>query len=206
MLTSIVYFSKNRINNSENAVYEKLLSITPIGLLLEIGCNVTAIYKMNDLVSSIISRLYLIFILVWLTTFTLYILTITKYKGDKLTEYKNSKIRKSIIIGSIFFFFFLIFLPIDFVLEKNSAYLGVMGIVFFLVISFLFLPVPELPSVHSSQAFRFESHALSLVLIFLHSGNHLFLLPILLLPVSSPCLYCFAQVQFAVFLPVTAFQ
>lgn len=48
MLTSIVYFSKNRINNSENAVYEKLLSITPIGLLLEIGCNVTAIYKMND--------------------------------------------------------------------------------------------------------------------------------------------------------------
>ncbi len=43
MLTSIVYFSKNRIKNRENAVYEKLLSITPIGLLLEIGCNVTAI-------------------------------------------------------------------------------------------------------------------------------------------------------------------
>ena len=108
MLTSIVYFSKNRINNSENAVYEKLLSITPIGLLLEIGCNVTAIYKMNELVSSIISRIYLIFILVWLTTFTLYILTITKYKGDKLTEYKNSKIRKSIIIGSIFSILLLI--------------------------------------------------------------------------------------------------
>lgn len=47
-LTNIVYFSKSRINNSENAVYEKLLSITPIGLLLEIGCNITAIYKMND--------------------------------------------------------------------------------------------------------------------------------------------------------------
>lgn len=139
MLTSIVYFSKNRINNSENAVYEKLLSITPIGLLLEIGCNVTAIYKMNDLVSSIISRLYLIFILVWLTTFTLYILTITKYKGDKLTEYKNSKIRKSIIIGSIFSILLLIFLPIDFVLEKNSAYLGGMGIVFLLAITFLLI-------------------------------------------------------------------
>ncbi|OLA34809.1 MAG: hypothetical protein BHW38_02765 [Firmicutes bacterium CAG:321_26_22] len=139
MLTSIVYFSKNRINNSENAVYEKLLSITPIGLLLEIGCNVTAIYKMNELVSSIISRIYLIFILVWLTTFTLYILTITKYKGDKLTEYKNSKIRKSIIIGSIFSILLLIFLPIDFVLEKNSAYLGGMGIVFLLAITFLLI-------------------------------------------------------------------
>lgn len=139
MLTSIVYFSKNRINNSENAVYEKLLSITPIGLLLEIGCNVTTIYKMNELVSSIISRIYLIFILVWLTTFTLYILTITKYKGDKLTEYKNSKIRKSIIIGSIFSILLLIFLPIDFVLEKNSAYLGGMGIVFLLAITFLLI-------------------------------------------------------------------
>lgn len=139
MLTSIVYFSKNRINNSENAVYEKLLSITPIGLLLEIGCNVTAIYKMNELVSSIISRIYLIFILVWLTTFTLYIFTITKYKGDKLTEYKNSKIRKSIIIGSIFSILLLIFLPIDFVLEKNSAYLGGMGIVFLLAITFLLI-------------------------------------------------------------------
>jgi len=139
MLTSIVYFSKNRINNSENAVYEKLLSITPIGLLLEIGCNVIAIYKMNELVSSIISRIYLIFILVWLTTFTLYILTITKYKGDKLTEYKNSKIRKSIIIGSIFSILLLIFLPIDFVLEKNSAYLGGMGIVFLLAITFLLI-------------------------------------------------------------------
>ena len=108
-LTNIVYFSKSRINNSENAVYEKLLSITPIGLLLEIGCNITAIYKMNELVSSIISRLYLIFILVWLTTFTLYILSITKYKGDKLIEYKNSKIRKSIIIGSISSILHLIF-------------------------------------------------------------------------------------------------
>lgn len=138
-LTNIVYFSKSRINNSENAVYEKLLSITPIGLLLEIGCNITAIYKMNELVSSIISRLYLIFILIWLTTFTLYILTITKYKGDKLTEYKNSKIRKSIIIGSIFSILLLIFLPIDFVLEKNSAYLGGMGIVFLLAITFLLI-------------------------------------------------------------------
>lgn len=138
-LTNIVYFSKSRINNSENAVYEKLLSITPIGLLLEIGCNITAIYKMNELVSSIISRLYLIFILVWLTTFTLYILSITKYKGDKLIEYKNSKIRKSIIIGSISSILLLIFLPIDFVLEKNSAYLGGIGIVFLLAITFLLI-------------------------------------------------------------------
>lgn len=170
MLTSIVYFSKNRINNSENAVYEKLLSITPIGLLLEIGCNVTAIYKMNDLVSSIISRLYLIFILVWLTTFTLYILTITKYKGDKLTEYKNSKIRKSIIIGSIFSILLLIFLPIDFVLEKNSAYLGGMGIVFLLAIIFLLIILDFILFIKYFKNMTFREKVPMLLLLLLIGG------------------------------------
>ena len=170
MLTSIVYFSKNRINNSENAVYEKLLSITPIGLLLEIGCNVTAIYKMNDLVSSIISRLYLIFILVWLTTFTLYILTITKYKGDKLTEYKNSKIRKSIIIGSIFSILLLIFLPIDFVLEKNSVYLGGMGIVFLLAITFLLIILDFILFIKYFKNMTFREKVPMLLLLLLIGG------------------------------------
>lgn len=170
MLTSIVYFSKNRINNSENAVYEKLLSITPIGLLLEIGCNVTAIYKMNELVSSIISRIYLIFILVWLTTFTLYILTITKYKGDKLTEYKNSKIRKSIIIGSIFSILLLIFLPIDFVLEKNSAYLGGMGIVFLLSITFLLIILDFILFIKYFKNMTFREKVPILLLLLLIGG------------------------------------
>lgn len=170
MLTSIVYFSKNRINNSENAVYEKLLSITPIGLLLEIGCNVTAIYKMNDLVSSIISRLYLIFILVWLTTFTLYILTITKYKGDKLTEYKNSKIRKSIIIGSISSTLLLIFLPIDFILEKNSAYLGGIGIVFILAITFILIVLDFILFIKYFKNMTFREKVPMLLLLLLIGG------------------------------------
>ena len=169
-LTNIVYFSKSRINNSENAVYEKLLSITPIGLLLEIGCNITAIYKMNELVSSIISRLYLIFILVWLTTFTLYILSITKYKGDKLIEYKNSKIRKSIIIGSISSILLLIFLPIDFVLEKNSAYLGGMGIVFLLAITFLLIILDFILFIKYFKNMTFREKVPMLLLLLLIGG------------------------------------
>lgn len=170
MLTNIVYFSKSRINNSENAVYEKLLSITPIGLLLEIGCNITAIYKMNELVSSIISRLYLIFILVWLTTFTLYILSITKYKGDKLIEYKNSKIRKSIIIGSISSILLLIFLPIDFVLEKNSAYLGGIGIVFLLAITFLLIILDFILFIKYFKNMTFREKVPMLLLLLLIGG------------------------------------
>lgn len=170
MLTNIVYFSKSRINNSENAVYEKLLSITPIGLLLELGCNITAIYKMNDLVSNIMSRLYLVFILIWLVVFTLYILTITKYKGNKLIEYKNSKIRKSIIIGSISSILLLIFLPIDFVLEKNSAYLGGIGIVFLLAITFLLIILDFILFIKYFKNMTFREKVPMLLLLLLIGG------------------------------------
>lgn len=141
LLTSIVYFSKSRINNIENNVYEKLLLITPIGLLLELGCNITAMYNINKLVSNIISRSYLIFILSWLVIFTLYTFTITKYKESKLKDYKNSKTRKTIIISYIISIVLLLILPIDFVLKENSAYLGGIGIKFLLLASLLLIVI-----------------------------------------------------------------
>lgn len=170
ILTNIVYFSKNRINNSENEVYEKLLSITPIGLLLEIGCNITAIYKMNDLVSNIISRLYLIFILVWLVIFTLYILTITKYKGDKLTEYKKSKLRKEIIVSSVIATVLLVILPIDFVLEKDSAYLGGIGIVFLLIMTFILIVLNFILFIKHFKNMSFREKVPMLMLLILIGG------------------------------------
>ena len=170
ILTNIVYFSKNRINNSENEVYEKLLSITPIGLLLEIGCNITAIYKMNDLVSNIISRLYLIFILVWLVIFTLYILTITKYKGDKLIEYKKSKLRKEIIVSSVITTVLLIILPIDFVLEKDSAYLGGIGIVFLLIMTFILIVLNFILFIKHFKNMSFREKVPMLMLLILIGG------------------------------------
>lgn len=170
MLTNIVYFSKSRINNSENAVYEKLLSITPIGLLLEIGCNITAIYKMNNLVSNIMSRLYLVFILIWLVVFTLYILTITKYRGNKLVEYKKSKIRKSIIVSSIMAVLILMVLPIDFVLEKDSAYLGGIGIVFLLVITFILIVLDFILFIKYFKNMTFREKIPMLLLLLLIGG------------------------------------
>ncbi len=170
MLTNIVYFSKSRINNSENAVYEKLLSITPIGLLLELGCNITAIYKMNNLVSNIMSRLYLVFILIWLVVFTLYILTITKYKGNKLVEYKKSKIRKSIIVSSIMAVLILMVLPIDFVLKKDSAYLGGIGIVFLLVITFILIVLDFILFIKYFKNMTFREKIPMLLLLLLIGG------------------------------------
>ena len=170
MLTNVVYFSKNRINNSENAVYEKLLSITPIGLLLEIGCNITAIYDMNELVSNIIARLYLIFILTWLTIFTLYVFTITIFKGEKLTRYKNSRIRRIIIISSIVIGMLLIILPINFVLEENSAYLGGIGIIFLFIAAFVLTLVDFMSFIKYFKNMSFKEKVPMLMLLIFILG------------------------------------
>ena len=73
MLTIIVYFSKKRIISIENKIYEKMLMITPIGLVLEACCNLTAIYNSPEFVTTIVGKSYLIFIMIWLVIFSLYI-------------------------------------------------------------------------------------------------------------------------------------
>lgn len=168
MLTNIVYFSKNRISNTENMVYEKLLSITPIGLLLEIGCNITVLYEVNDTISNIVARLYLIFIMVWLSIFTLYIFTITIFKDKDLIKYRKSKLRKIVIIGIAFLSILLIFIPIDFVLEKDSAYLGGIGIIALSLISFVLIIIDIITFIKYFKNMTFkEKIPMVMLLIFI---------------------------------------
>lgn len=170
MLTNIVYFSKSRISNTENTVYEKLLSITPIGLLLEIGCNITALYEVNNITSNIVARLYLIFIMVWLSMFTLYIFTITIFKDKDLIKYRKSKLRKIVIIGTSFLSILLIFLPIDFVLEKDSAYLGGIGIIVLLLISFLLIIIDIITFIKHFKNMTFKEKVPMLMLLIFIVG------------------------------------
>lgn len=170
MLTNIVYFSKSRISNTENTVYEKLLSITPIGLLLEIGCNITALYEVNNITSNIVARLYLIFIMVWLSMFTLYIFTITIFKDKDLIKYRKSKLRKIVIIGTAFLSILLIFLPIDFVLKKDSAYLGGIGIIVLLLISFLLIIIDIITFIKHFKNMTFKEKVPMLMLLIFIVG------------------------------------
>lgn len=170
MLTNIVYFSKSRISNTENTVYEKLLSITPIGLLLEIGCNITALYEVNNITSNIVARLYLIFIMVWLSIFTLYISTITIFKDKDLIKYRKSKLRKIVIIGTAFLSILLIFIPIDFVLEKDSAYLGGIGIIVLLLISFLLIIIDIITFIKHFKNMTFKEKVPMLMLLIFIVG------------------------------------
>jgi len=133
-----VYYSKKRISNAENKIYEKMLFTTPLGLLLEFGCNMTAIFLPESLVALVVSKLYLVFIIVWLSMFTLYITSVTILKGKSLQTYYKSILRKTIIILSVIFSILCLVLPFEFNLIGEQAYLSGIG-VYVLIISVVML-------------------------------------------------------------------
>ena len=128
LLAICVYFSKQRINNAENKIYEKLLILAPIGLFLELGCNLTAIFKTPELITNIIGKTYMVYIISWITIFSLYVYLVTKQNTKDLMTFKKTHIRKIyILLGGMISLSALI-LPIKFILENDSAYMSGIGI------------------------------------------------------------------------------
>ena len=141
VLALFVYFSKKRINNAENKIYEKLLLLVPTGLLLELGCNLTAIFNTPRLVTNIVGKVYLIYIVIWVMTFSLYIYLVTKQHGNDLSTYRKSKTRKIYMFSSFIVSFATLIFPIKFMLGNDSAYTSGFGVyvtVLYIVILLIF--------------------------------------------------------------------
>lgn len=168
-ISMIIYFSKVRQKNIDNQIYEKLLIITPIGILLEIGCNLTTMFITSSYLVSLIARAYLIFILAWLTIFSLYMIAITMFKGNNIDDYNHSPIRYFIIILCLVGSVALLFLPLEFVLSDSDSHLG--GIdVFVLLVCLLILTFIDIYcyiSKYNKLEFKEKIPMLCLVLIIL---------------------------------------
>ena len=105
ILLNVVYFSKQRIKNTENKLYRFLVVSNLFALIFEYACT----YFSNNyipIVSDIVLKTYLILLLVWISVFVIYMTYITK---------KNHQILKPFWIGaiSVFAIAVLIF-PISF--------------------------------------------------------------------------------------------
>jgi len=100
ILVACIYFPKKKINNVENKIYSFLISISIIGLLLELGCcyflynkDISLFYSFLNIV---VNKIYLMYLLTWELTFTLYIFFIS-FNEKKEFRNKLSKNKKGII-------------------------------------------------------------------------------------------------------------
>ncbi len=72
-LLLIVYFSKKRLNSLENKIYSSLAIVNFFGLIIELFCYLVTLNRDKfPMFTSIINRVYLIYMLTWLMLFAYY--------------------------------------------------------------------------------------------------------------------------------------
>lgn len=100
-IISVFFFTKEKVNNLENKYFQKLLVCNFIGLILDISSIITIIYSDKiPIINFIVTRLYLIYLVIWISLFTIY-LVILSYNNSRDVE-SNKTIKKISYILTIF--------------------------------------------------------------------------------------------------------
>ena len=123
-LLIVVYFSKKRLKSVENRLYILLAITNFLGLLLDIF-SVLTIRNMNThpILNFYISKFYLIYLLTWITLFTIYIFIIsTKNKSNAKTKEYITKIFTIFSIIYSLLVIAIIVLPLYYFNENNVVY------------------------------------------------------------------------------------
>lgn len=109
LLINIVYFSSSRLRSIENKIFEKIMLTNFVGVLLAIGSYFT-IKNIDrfELLNTFISKGYIVYLLTWLTLFSVYIFVISIKEGKD----KKSEVNKIINLFGILYLIFLIIIII----------------------------------------------------------------------------------------------
>ena len=115
LLIIILFYAKGYIKNKETKIYNVLIISNFFGLIIEILCTYASmIYSTYPFISTIIYKLYLFYIILWISTFTYYIFCVTK-NDLKINKGRNILFTIYYLIISVL----LIILPIDVVIKDN---------------------------------------------------------------------------------------
>lgn len=109
LLINIVYFSSKRLRSIENKIFEKIMLTNFVGVLLAIGSYFT-IKNIDrfELLNTFVSKGYIVYLLTWLTLFSVYIFVISIKDGKD----KRSEVNKIINLFGILYLIFLIIIII----------------------------------------------------------------------------------------------
>lgn len=96
VLLMVIFFSKDKIKSKENKIFSILIVTNFIGLLLDLASTYMALTDLNNPLLNFISKLYLVYLLTWISLFTFYTFVISYSKNNstefsKTTKYKNVK-------------------------------------------------------------------------------------------------------------------
>ncbi len=126
MLLTIVYLSKERMNNIENRIYNKLIILDMFCLFLESLCCLTVSNIINSyLLKAVVNKAFLISILTWVFLFSKYMVAVSYNNENKFSKLvkKNYKVL-SILFNTFYCISCLIViaLPLHYYFDGNYIY------------------------------------------------------------------------------------
>lgn len=116
LLVTIIYFHKERIKTKENKIYSLLIIINLIGIIIDMSSVTMARLGIHNALFFIINKVYMLYLLCWITTFTYYILTIS------LAEKYHDRLKKIVSVITIISATLILALPLYAHLENNVFY------------------------------------------------------------------------------------
>ena len=137
ILLMFIYFSKRRYKSKENKIYSILIITSFIGVLLELGCRLT-IPLLNEIPKTtfLITKLYLVYLLTWVTLLSLYTFIIVNKSQSK---FKHTKI--SIIITYIINIIIIFYLPINYYNDGELMYTYGLSVYWVYILSFIYIVI-----------------------------------------------------------------
>ena len=106
-LVSVFYFTKKKIDSYENKIYKRLILISFLGLFLDVIGYIclNIIDDTADMLNISISKMYLIYFVLWIGTFKTYIVCITA-KNEQENQYFTYFIINNMLV--VFFYRFVL--------------------------------------------------------------------------------------------------
>ena len=137
ILLMFIYFSKRRYKSKENKIYSILIITSFIGVLLELGCRLT-IPLLNEIPKTtfLITKLYLVYLLTWVTLLSLYTFIIVKNPQSKF-KYTKILIIMTYIINIIIIFY----LPINYYNDGELMYTYGLSVYWVYILSFIYIVI-----------------------------------------------------------------
>ena len=166
LLISIVYFKRKRINLIENKIYNIIIFVSIIGILLDICgiyCNINL--PSDNIIRYIVVKLYFIYLLAYITVFTLYIVV-----SGATAKKKNQLLRKIITVFILLFLLLTIIsikLPFEYYNDGEIIYVYGMNSNFLYAITGIFLVFSIVYIIISSKQLEKNKYIPLLVLILL---------------------------------------
>ena len=91
IVTTILFFSKEKINKLENRMFKRLIILTLLSCITELLIVFT---KDVPYLGTFIQKLFLVFVLLWLSRFMDYTFAITMFDNNKSDEENITKYKK----------------------------------------------------------------------------------------------------------------